>query len=649
MGVGSVVIVRRSSWIAAVTAVVLSATVWAAARTGMPQAPVAGLVLGRVIDEAGQPVAGVVVTLSGAPASMEGTAPRQAASMRRALTDANGRFLLRDLAPGTYSLQATLDGYAPGAYDRRRPGGPSRTLTIKPADRHLDVTLRIWQMATLCGTVVDDVGDPAVGVYVTALRRWVSRGRVQLGLGPGEATDDRGWYRISGIETGQYAVTIRFSTQTVAVSWADAYQAALDSGNVAAISREIADSGVILTTGPGILMGEWQVHAVGAPPPVPGPGGQLLISPTTYFPGVTSPSEATLITLAPGEDRTGVNFVLPLVASARVSGIVTGPAGPIPNQGLRLTRVDEGPIGFGASATVASGTTDAQGRFALIGVPPGRFELEAHRVPGRAPVFIPPPPGAAAAIRDVQVLAPDPAARDTLYGQLPLLVGRDDVANVEVVMRPGARVTGRIVFDGAAPRPTAARLQQMAFSIRPMNPDQVVPGADTRLDAEGRFETPGQAPGRYLVNVASPGPDWTVASIISGGVNLAAQPLTIADEDIRDVVVTFTDRVTELTGTVRPAVAGGETDASVIVFPVDFQKWLAMGMVPGRTATTRPDGAGAFSMRLGLPGEYFVVALPPDIAPDIDAASLAAWSRQASRVTVVPGARANVALTVVRR
>jgi hypothetical protein len=100
---------------------------------------------------------------------------------------------------------------------------------------------------------------------------------------------------------------------------------------------------------------------------------------------------------------------------------------------------------------------------------------------------------------------------------------------------------------------------------------------------------------------------------------------------------------------VRPAVAGGEDDASVLVFPVGFQKWLATGMVPGRTATTRPDGAGNFSVHLGLPGEYFVVALPPDVAPDIDAASLAAWSRQASRVTVVAGVRANVVLTVVRR
>jgi len=332
-----------------------------------------------------------------------------------------------------------------------------------------------------------------------------------------------------------------------------------------------------------------------------------------------------------------------------VSGIVVGPAGPIPNQGVRLARVDEGPIGFGASATVAFGTTDAQGRFMLIGVPPGRFELSTSRMPGRVPVFIPPPRGAAPAISEVQVQGPDRSSGDTLFGQVALSVGSDDVADVELVMRPGARVAGRAEFDGSVPRPSAARLQQMRFSIRPMSSGQVVPGADTRLDGEGRFETPGQAPGRYLVNVAPPGPDWTLASIMSGGINLVAQPLTIGNEDIRGVVVTFTDRVTELAGTVRPAVAGGDMDASVIVFPTDFQKWLAMGMVPGRTATTRPDGTGAFSVRLGLPGEYFVIALPPDVAPDIDAASLAAWSQQASRVTVVAGMRSNVALTVVRR
>ena len=604
--------------------------------------------VGRVIDESGQPVGGAVVTLSGAPVGAGGSAPTSAASTRRALTDGSGRFLLRDLAPGAYSLQATLGGYLPGAYDRRRPDGPSRTLTIESASRLTDVTLRIWRMASLSGTVIDDAGEPAVGASVTVLRRTLLRGRVQLTFGPGEVTDDRGMFRISDIEPGQYAVTVGFITQTVSVPWADGYQDALDSSNAAAISREIAESGAIVTSGPGIVMGGWQVHALGTPLPLLGPDGRLLISPTTYFPGVASPAEATLITVQPGEDRMGVNFALPLIASARVSGIVTGPMGPVPNQGVRLSRADDGPIGLGAVATIAYGTTDAQGRFVLIGVPPGRFELEAYRVRGRVPVVVPPPRGGSSAVGEVQ--APDRAALDTpLFGHVAVSVSSADVANVALVMREGARLTGRVEFDGAAPRPTAERLKQMTFSLSSMNTGQVVPGADTRLDGEGRFETAGHAPGRYLVNVAPPGPQWTLASIISGGVNLVAQPLTIGDDDIRDVVVTFTDRATELTGTVRPAVPGGELDASILVFPVDFQKWLATGIVPGRTATTRTDRVGAFSVRLGVPGEYFVIALPPDVAPDLDATALAAWSRQASRVTVAPGASAKVDLTVTRR
>src|SRR5688572_6464249 len=93
--------------------------------------PGTGFILGRVVDATtGAPVSGVVVTASGHPQSM--------------LTDAQGRFVFRNLPKGTYSLTATIGGrgfspsgflvtgmghqigaYLDGSYGQRRPGGPS--------------------------------------------------------------------------------------------------------------------------------------------------------------------------------------------------------------------------------------------------------------------------------------------------------------------------------------------------------------------------------------------------------------------------------------------------------------------------------------------------------------------------------------------
>ena len=80
-----------------------------------PQAEVAlilsegGTIRGRVVDPAGQPVAGVAVTTGTSPSR---GIPANGLTLRWGRTDAEGTFILTHLAPGEYELTSTGLGYA---------------------------------------------------------------------------------------------------------------------------------------------------------------------------------------------------------------------------------------------------------------------------------------------------------------------------------------------------------------------------------------------------------------------------------------------------------------------------------------------------------------------------------------------------------
>jgi hypothetical protein len=216
------------------------------------------------------------------------------------------------------------------------------------------------------------------------------------------------------------------------------------------------------------------------------------------------------------------------------------------------------------------------------------------------------------------------------------------------VFRPGARVSGHVVFDGTAPPPPAQRLQQLIVSLASVDSRPFMASTPTaRLNPDGQFTTAGYAPGRYTINVAAPGPEWTLRSVMVNGVNVIERPLDLGTDDIAGAVVTFTDRVTELSGTVTGDAA--LTDgATVTVFPADYQAWIANGLSPRRTASTVVSKNGTFTLRLSLPGDYFVAALGADTAPDQDPQFFAALAKFATRITIAEGDKRSLPLTVGR-
>src|SRR5205823_9211524 len=71
-----------------------------------------------------------------------------------------------------------------------------------------DVRIVMLSPAAISGSVIDDQGLPIVGAFVRVLARISIAGRSRIASGRVARTDDRGVYRISGIEPGDYYIQV---------------------------------------------------------------------------------------------------------------------------------------------------------------------------------------------------------------------------------------------------------------------------------------------------------------------------------------------------------------------------------------------------------------------------------------------------------
>ncbi len=181
-----------------------------------PLAQGTGILAGQVIDAAtGKGVNNAVVMLAGS---------------RRVMTTADGQFAFRNLPEGSHSLTASKSGYIDGAFGMRRPGGPSLPVVLADAERRGNLVIWLWRHGSIAGTIVDEAGEPLVGIQVTALRRSVVGGRRRFVPGGTGTTDDRGMYRIGRLVPGDYAVAMATSQVSVPAATVKQYEESAMSG-----------------------------------------------------------------------------------------------------------------------------------------------------------------------------------------------------------------------------------------------------------------------------------------------------------------------------------------------------------------------------------------------------------------------------------
>jgi len=255
------------------------------------------------------------------------------------------------------------------------------------------------------------------------------------------------------------------------------------------------------------------------------------------------------------------------------------------------------------------------------------------------------------ATRVIGSAPPSLPSEPTLWAEVPVSVGTEDVEGVPVPLRIGAKISGQLEWSGNAQRPAMDQLSSIRITLEPAD-QQTAAGAGGvmgRVEASGAFATAGAVPGRYFVRAAGAPQGWYFKGATLNGRDVTDLPLDIAGTDLTGVLLAFTDKQTELTGTVTNNDGTADLTASVIAFPAERDTWSEHGASPRRLRNVRPDPKGAFSIT-GLPaGRYYIAATRESSAAEWqDPRFLDALSNGASIVTLGDGQKASQALKVVR-
>jgi protocatechuate 3,4-dioxygenase beta subunit len=155
-------------------------------------------VSGRVTSVAGRPLANATVRLS-----------RNALIARVAVTTADGRYILRDLPAGSFSVQASKTGHVSRQYGQERPNAAGRNVVVRDGALTERIDIVLPGGSAMSGTVVDDRGEPVAGVTVRALQLRtagdMTMALTATGVRP-RPTDDRGQFRLFGLLPGSYVI-----------------------------------------------------------------------------------------------------------------------------------------------------------------------------------------------------------------------------------------------------------------------------------------------------------------------------------------------------------------------------------------------------------------------------------------------------------
>ncbi len=238
------------------------------------------------------------------------------------VTDAEGRFTLDNIDPGSYLLSARRTGYLDQGFGAEEPEVVGPPVKLAPGDTLGDVTLKLTPQSLLYGKVVDEDGDPVPDAEVMVYKMSYAGGRKQFANVTGTVSQADGSMVAGNLRPGRYYLC-----------------AFIRKGEQDPDAREIY---------------------------VP-----------TYYPSTANAADAAPIDVNAGAEVRGLAIRLRKSGVFHIRGKIAaaGPNAPLPR--VSLTLVPRTPSLV--EPEKASASTTGDGRFEFHGVLPGSYRIETDR------------------------------------------------------------------------------------------------------------------------------------------------------------------------------------------------------------------------------------------------------------------------------
>lgn len=481
------------------------------AQQAPPTSAPLGSISGRVIETStGRPIAGIDVMYR------RTDGPPQAL---RAKTDEEGRYRIPDLAAGRYSffgVMPQVSGYSSNG----------RLVVLAAGEELSGIDFKASKAALIAGRVLDPEKRPIQGATIQA-RSFVYRdGRLTSGFA-GVRTNDLGEYRMANLAPNAYRLIVEQKPLTI-------------------LKRAVVEN-------------KDEVM----PDPVPALA-------RTWYPNSAEHEGAMAITLAPGEQREGMDIVLIREKTVCVRARVRDSAGGRATE-IRAQVAESVP---GGASTLAAGTLRSGDDAEVCGIPPGTYHFRA-------------------VTRD--------DSGEERYAAEPFHVTDRAIRLPDILLSALPTLKASLKLEGNEKEPKLQAPALVSLSVADLN--TIVMGAGfARVQEEGAFVIPGVRPEELWLSVRPPDGAYLKSASING-IDVMRRPFRALDGELQIVLALdgpiVSGEVVDKDG--KPAHDAG------VVLGLDS---LPMSFAPNELVMTVADQNGRFTLKGMAPGKYRVLVFP---------------------------------------
>ncbi len=460
------------------------------------------------------------------------------------LSDAKGHFLFKDVPPGKYAVVAQRAGY----FRNGTGAGPLNQASIQAvlAPGGLVTDLRIYLVGTgvISGTVFDSKGSPAANVKVEAVEKTAINGKPTL---------------------------VNFG-----------------SGNTS-VSTQTDDRGEYRLSS--ILPGDYYVRTEGVSAPNGRPAGPRGSNSSLgqfpdwlYFPSTRDSSAATTVHVRQNGEMGNINFSLPVPTTRyTISGSLHDVSAQTAQSQLLFYVVDRSPIAATNEAPRAVPVMfdPNAGKFSISGISQGQYQVFA--VAQRAPN-----------IYDTGTAAVDVNSRD--------------VNNIDIVIRKGTDIRGRLRVNGGPPKGRAGNTMIGLSSMSGLPASALRVGgsnAGAMVDREtGEFTLLNVPAGAYRFRTVTALPtDTYIADVQFGNKSVYGSEFVIESNATDTLLVDYQTPGETFRGLVTDSENHPAPGAVVVLVPA-----LSDRLKERRYVSALTDREGRFVLTSIAPGEYKLFA-----------------------------------------